>query len=321
MLLGLIVAIAVMLLWLGAAATTEAFAIRRDREAETVRRADQYVRAIRLYYRKFGHYPGSMEQLENSNNIRFLRRRWVDPLTGVDDWRTIAVGKNQTTPRGFFGEPLAGLTTSGLGALAGSQSPGMPGSPAAGTQTVSAAAAGPSASGAANVGAAAASPGSPTIGAGTIANTPAAGAGSSGAAATGAPNASGGSSTTAASGGSSSNGAGGTPTGAFIGVGVNATGNSLLEVNGQSTYQSWEFLYDPRVEQLRLQQQLNSGVQSTSAGSLGQQPNSLTPQAGPFSEPQSPPAPATPGTAPAPQGTANPGSQTPIVGVGTPNLP
>ena len=33
-----------------------------------------------------------------------------------------------------------------------------------------------------------------------------------------------------------------------MGVGMNATGNSLVVLNGQTTYQTWEFLYDPRVE-------------------------------------------------------------------------
>ena len=50
-------------------------------------RGDQYVRAVRLYYRKFGHYPGSIEQLEKTNNIRFLRQKYVDPMTGKPDWR------------------------------------------------------------------------------------------------------------------------------------------------------------------------------------------------------------------------------------------
>ena len=40
--------------------------MRREREVETEQRANQYVRAIRLYYRKFGHYPGSVEQLEKT---------------------------------------------------------------------------------------------------------------------------------------------------------------------------------------------------------------------------------------------------------------
>ena len=55
-----------------------------SREVEAVHRGNQYVRAIRLYYRKFGHYPGSIEQLEKTNNIRFLRQRYVDPMTGKD---------------------------------------------------------------------------------------------------------------------------------------------------------------------------------------------------------------------------------------------
>src|SRR5439155_13396522 len=122
MLVGLIVAIFFVLLALSVAAPKVAQALRREREVEAVHRGDQYVRAIRLYYKKFGHYPGSIEQLEKSNNIRFLRRRWIDPLTGTTEWRTIPVGQNKTTPTGFFGEPLTGLPTSGLGALAGSQS-------------------------------------------------------------------------------------------------------------------------------------------------------------------------------------------------------
>ena len=350
MLLGLIVAIAVLLLWLAVAATTEAFAIRREREVETARRADQYVRAIRLFYRKFGHYPGSIEQLEKTNNIRFLRRRWIDPLTGVEDWRTIEVGKNQTTPRAFFGEPLAGLPTSGLGALAGSLSPGMPGSPAAGATPGASA---PGAPGSSPTGFAPtnANPSSAIFGTGSAPGAPAGGEGNPSApasAVSGVPNASGspgaaGAAGTPATGSPGSAGGSNPPAGAFMGIGTNAMGNSILEVNGQTTYQTWEFLYDPRVEQLRAIQQANSGVQSTPAGSLGQQPNSSAPPPGtPFGQPQNPSAP--PGSSPfgqpqtpngpgvpppisspqgiAPQGTANPnGTQTPIIGIDTPNQP
>jgi type II secretory pathway pseudopilin PulG len=270
MLLGLIVAIAMLLLWLGVAATNAAFAIRREREVETARRADEYVRAIRLYYKKFGHYPGSIEQLEKTNNIRFLRRKWIDPLTGTTDWRLISVGQNKTTVKGFFGQPLAGLPTSGLGALAGSQSPGMPGSPAAPGTPAAGAAAGPGGIGA----------GSGTLGgpsAGTAAPTGAA-AGPPGAAA-GAASGTGSAST--GTGGTNSlfgsgNGLGGT-NGAIMGVGTNAKGSSLLVVNEQTDYQSWEFLYDPRVELLKQQQQLNQGLQTNGAGSFGQMPRGASP--------------------------------------------
>ncbi len=60
-----------------------------------------------------------------------------------------------------------------------------------------------------------------------------------------------------------------------MGVGSSATGASILVVNEQTTYQTWEFLYDPRIEQLKIAGQLNGGgVGSAAAGSLGQTPGS-----------------------------------------------
>jgi type II secretory pathway pseudopilin PulG len=96
-LLGLVVAIFLILLFLSIAAPKVAHELRREREVEAVHRGDQYVRAIQLYYRKFGHYPGSIEQLEKTNNIRFLRQKYVDPMTGKADWRLIHVGEAKTT--------------------------------------------------------------------------------------------------------------------------------------------------------------------------------------------------------------------------------
>jgi hypothetical protein len=55
---------------------------------------------------------------------------------------------------------------------------------------------------------------------------------------------------------------------------VGATGNSLVVLNEQTTYQSWEFLYDPRVEKLKAAAALNSGIGSAGAGALGQTPGS-----------------------------------------------
>jgi len=82
MLLGALVAVALVMIALSAAFTAEAFSLRREREVESARRANQYVRAIREYYLKFQQYPASIKALENTNNIRFLRQRYVDPLTG-----------------------------------------------------------------------------------------------------------------------------------------------------------------------------------------------------------------------------------------------
>src|SRR5271154_7032416 len=97
MLLGLIVAIAIILMVLGIAASKMAFSLRRERELESARRADQYVRAIRRFYLKNKLYPTSLKQLENTNQVRYLRQEYVDPLTGKADYRLIVVGQNKTT--------------------------------------------------------------------------------------------------------------------------------------------------------------------------------------------------------------------------------
>ena len=54
---------------------------KRDREEELVHRGAQYTRAIRLYFKKNGRYPAKVEDLENSNNIRYLRKRYKDPMS------------------------------------------------------------------------------------------------------------------------------------------------------------------------------------------------------------------------------------------------
>src|SRR5689334_824220 len=57
------------------------FQLQRDREEELIHRGVQYSRAVRHYYKKFGRYPTRIEDLENTNNIRFLRKRYKDPLS------------------------------------------------------------------------------------------------------------------------------------------------------------------------------------------------------------------------------------------------
>src|ERR1700677_1863185 len=137
LLLGLVVAIFLILLVLGVAAPKVAQDLKRERDVEAVHRGNQYVRAIQLYYRKVGTYPGSLEQLEKTNNVRFLRQRYLDPMTGKADWRLIKMGEAKTTVKGFFGQPLTGIAP-GLGSAAGLASSGPIGAGAAGTSTGSA---------------------------------------------------------------------------------------------------------------------------------------------------------------------------------------
>lgn len=74
------------LLVIGAAAMLPEFAfqVKRDREEEMIHRGVQYSRAIRHYYKKLGRYPTSIEQLQSTNNVRFLRKKYKDPVTGKE---------------------------------------------------------------------------------------------------------------------------------------------------------------------------------------------------------------------------------------------
>jgi type II secretory pathway pseudopilin PulG len=54
--------------------------IRRDREEEMRHRGTAYMRAIQHFYKKFGRYPMRIEELENTNNLRFIRKLYKDPI-------------------------------------------------------------------------------------------------------------------------------------------------------------------------------------------------------------------------------------------------
>ncbi|MGC8761539.1 MAG: hypothetical protein ACP5UT_16760 [Bryobacteraceae bacterium] len=75
-----------------------AFEHQRDKEGLLVERGEEYVRAIQLYVQKFNRYPQTLEDLETTNNVRFLRKRFRDPITGSDEWRLIHIdGAGQFT--------------------------------------------------------------------------------------------------------------------------------------------------------------------------------------------------------------------------------
>ncbi|MCP5118549.1 MAG: hypothetical protein GY953_47660, partial [bacterium] len=67
------------------------FESQRIKERDLIDRGEEYSRAIQLYVRKFKKYPASLDDLEKADNIRFLRRRYPDPMTGSDEWRLIHI--------------------------------------------------------------------------------------------------------------------------------------------------------------------------------------------------------------------------------------
>jgi len=96
------------------AAPLISFRIRRDREDELIHRGVQYSRAVKKYFKKFGRYPTRIEDLESTNNMRFLRKRYKDPITGRD-FKLLHFGEVRMT----FGPGIAGATPAGMAALGG----------------------------------------------------------------------------------------------------------------------------------------------------------------------------------------------------------
>jgi hypothetical protein len=78
-----------------------AFEAQRDKEQLLIDRGEQYTRAVNLFVRKFNRFPADFDALQNTQNLRFLRRKYIDPMTGKDDWRIIHVG-----PGGVFTDSL-----------------------------------------------------------------------------------------------------------------------------------------------------------------------------------------------------------------------
>ncbi|HWP85732.1 MAG TPA: hypothetical protein VNN17_11110, partial [Terriglobia bacterium] len=65
---------------------------QRMKEEELIFRGQEYRRAIQLFVRKFGRYPTSLEELENTNEIRFIRKLYPDPMTEDGQWRLVHIG-------------------------------------------------------------------------------------------------------------------------------------------------------------------------------------------------------------------------------------
>lgn len=267
LLLAVVVMVFLVLLALGVAAPTVARSLRREREVEAIHRGNEYVRAIQLYYRKFGRYPGNMDQLEKSTNIRFLRRKYEDPMTGKANWRLIHAGEAKTTVKGFFGQPLAGVPGSagGLGAAASMVSAGQ-----GGASTVSGTSATGTTSGLSSGFSSSSSGSTSSFGSSGAGPSSGFGSGTSGSSSTSGTTVDS-TSSSSSTGGIGSQSAtsftgGGAP---IVGVGSSKTGTSITVLNEQTTYETWEFLYDPRIEQLKAKAALLGGASTAGSSSSG----------------------------------------------------
>ena len=225
--LTLLLAMALMVIFAGIILPSITFDIKRDREEEMIHRGVQYSRAIRAFYKKIGRYPTKIEDLESTNNQRFLRKRYKDPLNCKNgkcaDFKLLHFGEVQLSLSGIGGGTIPGATPAAANGLNGAansnspfgQNPQTAGTPAAGTD--------PS------------QPRSPATadgtGDGTGANPP--GPGSSNP-------------------GSNQLGSGQIIGGPIIGVASTSKDATIREFNHKKKYKDWVFVYDPAQDLGRL---------------------------------------------------------------------
>ncbi|MGP8253950.1 MAG: type II secretion system protein [Terracidiphilus sp.] len=287
-LLAVIFLLAILTVAMSVAVPRMTRSIQRDREVETMHRGKQYIRAVQLYYRKFHAYPPSMDALVKTNEIRFLRKKYIDPMTGKDDWKPLMFGQNkQPIVFGFFGQPMAtGSTLAGIGASGGNGISGLSGGsncpPSTsgtlgsifGSQQCQSTPTTPSST--SGQGATTDSNGNPISGSGSGAagattdsnGNPISGSGSGTASAT--TDANGNPIQGAGTNGLSSTGitAGQTFGGAgIIGVTPVSAKASLLIYKKKNHYNEWEFDYDPMMEQMMMQGG-NTGMIGTPASNM-----------------------------------------------------
>jgi hypothetical protein len=183
----------------------------RVREDELAWRGNQYVRAVRLYYKKNGRFPKSLEDLTKytTDQPRYIRKAYKDPFDTEDKgWRLIYLGPGGTLigsimhktlyAGGFPGAPQQGQAAPGaqggiINPPGGTQPPGGATQPAPGGSTPQSGQTDPNQPG----------PGPGTIGSGPMFG------------------------------------------GQLIGVASNVKTTSIRICDGGVIYQQWEFIWDP----------------------------------------------------------------------------
>jgi type II secretory pathway pseudopilin PulG len=238
------------------------FEIQRDQETEMIHRGVQYSRAIRAYYKKFGRYPTKLEDLDNTNNLRYLRKHYTDPLNKNKDFKLLHFGEPGVTMAGGMGmgggsipgaspagspgglggpgQSSSAFGGSGLGGGSGFGNSGA-GSPGAGNSGVNSSGVFAQSSGfggnsSSGFGASSNSPATP----GQPGTSPAAGSDPTQASGQVAPG--------TAQGETSSSGQQLIASGPIVGVASISKKDTIREFNKKKKYNEWQFLYDPSAD-------------------------------------------------------------------------
>ena len=249
---------------------------KRELEKEMIWRGNQYVRGIKMYYRKNGKFPTSLEDLTRPQvaNIRFMRQTYKDPMNTEDgSWRLLYVGPNGQLIGSLKPQPTIVMQ-------AGAGNIGVPASNINGATT-----GGPLGAPASGAGSQTSALGSQAFGAQGSGQNAGQGAASTDTDANGLPIGSQAVEPTVIIGGN------------IIGVGSKATGKSVIIYDQAPNYRLFEFYWDPSKDAVQFGAQPNIPGTSTPGTPAGTQPgaNPKAPSTNPLggSNPQDPSGPPT----------------------------
>jgi len=258
---------------------------RREKEKDMIWRGKQYTRGVKLYYRKMGRFPTSLDDLTKPKlgSLRFMRQAYKDPMNKEDgSWRFIYVGAagqliGSLKPRQNLQLPQAGGIGTPANALNGAGSPGQsgaPGQPSAFAQ--------PGGIGQPNPGGQPGQSGTQPAGSNSGSNPPTTIGNPAGTDPSDALNPSAGA-------------PGDTPTiigGNIIGVGSKVNKSSIIIYDKAKNYRLFEFIWDPSKDAFGAGQpglQTGTGLGQPLGQPAGQTPFGQQPGLNPGNPPQNPP--------------------------------
>ena len=193
---------------------------RREKEDELIWRGQQYARGVRLFYRKHGRFPTSLDDLMKPGigGVRYMRKAYKEPMNTVDgSWRLLYVGP--------AGQIIGSVKANPGGSIFPAAPAPRPGGAQAGTTAAPLGSTGGNAGGEASSGTAPGQPQSAGSGSPQTANT---------------------SSQQPSSQQPSAFGTDGTIIGGnIIGVASKINRNSIKVYDSATTYRAWEFIYNP----------------------------------------------------------------------------
>ena len=226
---------------------------QRELEKEMIWRGNQYVRGIKMYYRKNGKYPTSLDDLTKPQlaNVHFMRQAYKDPMNKEDgSWRLLYIGPNGQLMGSLKPQPPTLAQPTGIPGTVnlGTPAASMPGAGIGGQSTTN-----------------------PLMGLGTGPSATGAGVQGSG------QNAGQGATSTDTDANGLPIGAQATePTtimgGSIIGVGSKAFGKSVIVWEKAANYRLYEFYWDPIKDSIQFGGQQNIPGTSTPGTPAGMQP-------------------------------------------------